>query len=188
MGRALVASQIFEPPYATRGGLLDVEPVLFEMAPVREPAGASGGQVYSAQLRADLRFSDGSGLTTAEAAAMLRRSRYLSGLATVDVRDDRIFFELERPNARFDLALTMLDCAVVRDSAEGLLGTGPYALAAPFTRDEIRLTRNVHYHHPPPIEEIVFRIYPPEPDGTPKKKFEQHLKAIESEAKSADGG
>lgn len=175
MGRALVASQVFETPYAVKGSSLDVEPELFELAPVREPAGASGGQVFSARLRSGVRFSDGSELTTTEAAEILRRSRYLAGLAAIEVRDDRIFFELTRPNARFDLALTMLDCAIVRESGGALLGTGPYELASP-PGAEIRLVRNGHYRHPVAIEEVRVRVYPPDPDGTPRRLLE----AIES--------
>ncbi len=171
MGRALVASQVFETPYAVRGGSLDAEPLLFEERPAREPAGRSGGAVYSARLRSSVRFSDGSELTAAEAAAILGRSRFVSSQAQVEARGERLFFELARPSSRFELALTILDCALVRDDGGALVGTGPYVLGAQ-AAGELRLVRNRHYRDPVAIEEIVFRVYPPEPDGTPRGLLE----------------
>ncbi len=170
MGRALVASQIFEPPYAVRGVSLEAEPLLFEESPVNERTGASGRQIFSARLRSGIRFSDGSELTTGEAAAILGRSQCLSGHTQVEARGERIFFELERPNARFDFALTVLDCAVVRGRGENLVGTGPY-VAAPGASG-VRLIRNPHYRSPIAIEEIRFKVYPPEDDGTPASLLE----------------
>ncbi len=167
MGRALVASQIFEPPYAVRGVSLDAEPLLFEESPVKEQTDASGRQVFSAKLRSDVRFSDGSPLAAGEAAAILGRSLGLSGHTQVEARGERIFFELERPNARFDMALTVLDCAVVRGEGKSLIGTGPYLPAPDSGTGGIRLIRNRHYRSPIAIEEIRFEVYPPEDDGTP---------------------
>ncbi len=170
MGRALVASQVYETPYAVRGVSLEAEPLLFEEPPVEEVSAASGRQVYSAKLRDGVRFSDGSQLRTGEAAAILGRSQALSGHTRVEARDGRIFFELERPNARFDLALTVLDCAMVRGEGDTLIGTGPYVPEA--GGDGVRLVRNPHYRHPIAIPEIRFEIYPPEPDGTPRRLLE----------------
>ena len=166
MGRALVASQIFETPYAVRGSL-DAEPVVFD-APMRETTTPSGKPVYSAGLRPGIRFSDGSSLSAAEAAAILGRSQILSGQVEVTAIDERIFFELRRPNSRFDLALTSLDCAIVRERGQDLLGTGPYAAAPPLADGTVRLVRNPHYDRPVAIPEIHFKVYPPDPDGSPR--------------------
>ena len=175
MGRALVASQVFETPYAVRGVSLEAEPVLFEEPPAEEDASASGRPMFSAGLREGIRFSDGSELTADEAATILGRSQALAGRTRVEARGNRIFFELERPNARFDLALTVLDTAVVRDDGEGLIGTGPY-LPSPGPGSGVRLVRNPHYRSPVAIPEIRFEVYPPDDDGTPRRLLE----AIES--------
>ncbi len=71
MGRALVASQVFETPCAVRGVSLEAEPLLFEEPPVEEVSGASGRQVVSARLREGIRFSDGSELGPGEASEIL---------------------------------------------------------------------------------------------------------------------
>ncbi len=175
MGRALVASQVFETPYAVRGVSLEAEPLLFEEPPVEEASGTAGRPVFSARLREGIRFSDGSELIAAEAAAILGRSQALAGQAQVEARGERIFFTLERPNARFDFALTVLDCAMVRADGEDLIGTGPY-VPAPGSGGGVRLIRNPHYRRPVAIPEIRFEVYPPEDDGTPRALLE----AIES--------
>lgn len=181
LGRALVSSQVFETPYAVRGVSLEAEPLLFEEPPVEESAGAPGRQVFSAKLREGVRFSDGSELTVGEAAAILGRSQALSGRTRVEAKGERIFFELERPNSRFDLALTVLDCAMVREEGDSLIGTGPYVPLAPLRGDVpasgpdaggVRLIRNPHYRRSVAIEEIRFEVYPPEPDGTPRSLLE----------------
>ena len=176
MGRALVASQIFETPYAVRGVSLDAEPLLFEDPPTEEPASASGRPVFSARLRDDVSFSDGSALSAEEAAAILGRSQALAGQVEVEARGQRIFFELARPNARFDFALTVGDCAVIRDDGDSLIGTGPYVPAEGAGEGGVRLVRNPHYRRPAAIPEIHFEVYPPEDDGTPRAL----LDAIES--------
>ncbi len=176
MGRALVASQIFETPYAVRGVSLEAEPLLFEEPPVEEASGTPERPVFSARLRDGVRFSDGSELTAGEAAAILGRSLALAGQARVEARGDRIFFALSRPNARFDFGLTVLDCAVVRGDGDTLIGTGPYVLAPGADAGGVRLVRNPHYRNPVAIPEIHFGVYPPEDDGTPRALLE----AIES--------
>ncbi len=168
MGRVLVASQVFETPYVVRGVSLEADPLLFEEPPVEEAASASGRQVFSARLRQDVCFSDGSELTTGEAAAILGRSRALAGQAEVEARGERIFFALDRPNAHFDFALTVLDCALVRGDGDSLIGTGPYVPASRPGAAGLRLVRNPHYRSPVAIEEIHFDVYSPEPDGTPR--------------------
>ena len=177
MGRALVASQVFETPYAVRGVSLEAEPLLFEESPVEEAVGTPERPVFSAGLREGVRFSDGSELTAEEAAEILGHSQALAGQTRVEARGERIFFTLERPNARFDFALTVPDCAVVRADGEHLIGTGPY-VPAPEPGDDggIRLVRNPHYRRPVAIPEVRFEVYPPEADGTPRRLLE----AIES--------
>lgn len=175
MGRALVGSQIFETPYAVRGVSLEAEPLLFEEPLVEEAAGSAERPVLSAGLREGVRFSDGSELTADEVAQTLGRSPALAGQARVEARGNRIVFTLERPNARFDFALTVPDCAVIRDGGEDQIGTGPY-VAASGSGSGLRLVRNPHYRDPVPIPEIHFEVYPPEDDGTPRAL----LGAIES--------
>ncbi len=172
MGRALVASQIFETPYAVRGSSLEAEPLLFEGAPAREPSSPAGKRVLSARLRSGIRFSDGSELTVDEAAAILARSDLLLQQARVEAREGRICFELHRPNARFDLTLTLLDCAIVRERNGTLIGTGPYAFDAQTEDGEIRLIRNPHRGKVPAIPEVRFVVYPPDADGRPTALLE----------------
>ncbi len=178
MGRALVASQIFETPYAVRGVSLDAEPLLFEGPPAEETADGSRRQAYSAKLRDDVVFSDGSELTASEAAAILGRSQALAGQVEVEARGERIFFRLARPNARFDLALTVADCALIRDGGGTLVGTGPYVPAGGAGDGGVRLVRNPHYRRPVAIPEIRFEVFPPDDDGMPRALLE----AIESGA------
>lgn len=98
----------------------------------------------------------------------LEASPSLLRQARVEVREDRLFFELARPNSRFDVALTSLDWAVVREVGDRLIGTGPYVPTESPSNDEIRLVSNPHYRHPILIPELRFKIYPPGPAGSPR--------------------
>ena len=171
MGRALIASQIYETPCVLRGSPPAAEPLLFAENLAQEtPAG--GEQLFRARMREGVRFSDGSPHTAAEAAATLRQCRHLADQAAIDVRGDELRFRLEHANARLDLALTILDCAMVRDGGDDLLGTGPYVPEDRALADELRLVRNPHYRAPAAIPELLFKVYPPEPDGAPRGLLE----------------
>jgi peptide/nickel transport system substrate-binding protein len=173
MGRALVASQIFETPYRTAHGDDDgAVPSLFAAPLVAESTNSSGGQVFSARLRPGVRFSDGSPLDLQQVAHSFARSRVLEGRAKVETRTDRIIFTLQHPNARFDLALTVLDCAIVREAGGILLGTGPFIPAEATDGCLFRLVKNPHHEADGRIEEIRFDVYPPDDDGTPRRLLE----------------
>jgi len=173
MGRALVASQIFETPYqVAHEDSADTVPSLFA-EPLTDQAGSSSGlQAFSARLRPGVCFSDGSPLSVHQVARSFARSQVLVDKAHIEMRGDRIVFTLEHPNARFDLALTVLDCAVVHTVGERLLGTGPFMPAAATGQGQIRLLRNPHHQPGSTIEEILFQVYPPEEDGTPRLLLE----------------
>ena len=167
----MVLGQIFEAPYAIAAGQTSVTPLLFE------PLRREGPLRYSAAVRPNIRFSDGTPLTAQLASFSLRTSKVLENKATVEARDNRVWFTLSAPNPRFDLTLTQGNCAIVLDRAQ-LFGTGAFMfdqrpnLRVLQAANEIRLVRNPHYHGRTAIEEIRFRVCPADDDGTPRLLIE----------------
>lgn len=171
----LVLDQVFESPYAAVAGQPTAEPRLFE--PLRGEDGKNGRQ-YSAAIRPDIFFSDGTALTPELAVRSLRGSSVLADKATVEVRGDRIWFTLSAPNPRFELTLTQGGCAIVFDHGQQLFGTGPYMFAErPNLRHlqqapRLHLVRNPHHRGKAAVDEVEFHVLLPENDGTPRALVE----------------
>lgn len=162
----LVLSQMFEPPYGrpkTAAGR--TEPLVFA-EPLRAESGSVGEQ-FSASVREGLLFSDGTPLTAELAAASLRRASPLMELAEVRAQNDRVYFHLKRPNARFDYVLTQIFLGVTLVKDGKVLGTGPYVAAPDSKPEAVRCVRNPHYKPQPRIGELLFTSYEPDPDGRP---------------------
>jgi len=170
----LILDQIFETPYATLAGQTSVTPLLFEALRAEDTVGLH----YSAAVRGGISFSDGTPLTAEIAARSLHGASALTGKATIDVRDDRVWFTLTSANPRFALTLTHSSCAIVHATGMQLFGTGPFMFdRRPNLRllqsvDSLRLVRNPHYHRKTKIDEIEFRVLRPDADGTPRSLIE----------------
>lgn len=168
----MVLGQIFEAPYALAAGETAVRPHLLE------PLRSEGRMVYSAAVRAGARFADGTPLTADIVSRSLRSTKALANKALVEANGDRIWFTLSAPNPRFDLTLTQGNCSIVLDKGSHLLGTGPFMFeqkpnAKLLQKEEsIRLVRNPHHAHANGVDEVQFRVYPAESDGTPRKLVE----------------
>ncbi|HYI09384.1 MAG TPA: ABC transporter substrate-binding protein [Thermoanaerobaculia bacterium] len=164
----LILGQVFETPYTLAAGEGQVRPGLFQLLR------AEGRLQYSAAIREGATFSDGTPLTADLAARSLRGSKALHSKATVDTRDNRVWFTFTVPNPRFDLTLTQDNCAIVLDRGTQLLGTGPFTfdqrpnLRLLQTAKSIRLVRNPHHTGKNAIDELEFRILPAAEDGTPR--------------------
>jgi ABC-type transport system substrate-binding protein len=156
---SFVLRHIFEAPFDTAYGSTELEPRLF-----RGPLQARGATL-EAELRDDVSFSDGTRLTAADVADSLRAAALIAAQASVRALGNRLFFTLQRPNARFDMALSHFECSVVRRAGGRLLGTGPYMLAPESTATLVRLVRNPHHRPAAPIDEVHFRAYVPDADG-----------------------
>lgn len=160
-----VLRQIFESPFAHHEGATDLEPVLFGEPLRREEV--NGRQVYRAAVRDDVTFSDGVALRAEDIADSLNRVALVRDQAQVVVEGKEVVFTLERPNARFDLALSHPQCAVVRRDGDRLVGTGPYIMASDCEPTRMHLVRNPRYRGKPTIDEIVFRAFPLDDHGHP---------------------
>jgi len=164
----MVLDQIFEAPYAIAAGETQVRPQLFE--PIR----AEGRLQFSAGILPGVCFSDGTPLTADLAARSLRAATALQNKATVDAKNDRVWFTLSTPNPRFDLTLTQSSTAIVLDRATQFLGTGAFMFEQrPNLRllqgaKSIRLIRNPHHAGKSGVDEIVFLVWPADEDGTPR--------------------
>ena len=175
---ALVLEQIFESPYkVTPEGA--VEPWLFAEK-LRQDRG--GDQpVYSATVRPGVVFSDGTPLSAELAAASLAKTKALFGRAKVTCAGGRVVFTMSGPSPRFDHVLTQWNTAIVLESGGKFLGTGPYVLAPHTTLNatsgNIRLTRNPRWWNKAHIDELLFGIYPAEPDGTPLRLIDAAKRA-----------
>ena len=165
---ALAVMQVFETPYAqpTAAGN-PPEPLLLQERLRQEPA-VDGATSYSAAVRPGVLFSDGTPLTPRHVADSLAQAATFCEQADVEVRGDRLFFRLKRPNARFDLVLARRFCGVTLEAEGKLLGTGPYIQPPGATSERMRLVRNPRYRKAPAIEEIVFELYPPDAEGRPE--------------------
>jgi ABC-type transport system substrate-binding protein len=160
----LLLAQIYETPYAAPSGGGDPAAVLFSEPLRRESADRLS---LSAAVRPGLLFSDGTPVTAERLAEALRQVSLLAEQAEIEANGERVHFRLSRPNARFDLLLTHHACMVALDAGSERLGTGPYRKAPDSVPERVRLVRNPNYRGRPAIEELIFTVYPPDPDGTP---------------------
>jgi len=156
-------AQIYESPLTPPAAGRLPEPVLFQ-----ERLRQDAATVYSAAVRSDVRFSDGTLLTARRLADSLARVAKLREHMTVEAHGDRVTFHLDRPNARLDLVLAQRYCGVTLESRGTLFGTGPYMLEPGSTPDRTRLVRNPHAHRPAAIGEVVIQLYPPDAQGRPE--------------------
>jgi ABC-type transport system substrate-binding protein len=158
----LVVAQVYETPYGVPKVDGPAQPVLLDPL-VSESAAGFG--VFSARVKPDIKFSDGTPLTAALVAQSLSRVDALKTQATVEAKDDKVVFTLKSVNPRFDLLLTLIQCGVVLEKGGVMLGTGPYVPAPGASLDNMRLVRNPHYRGKAPIDEVVFKVYLPNARG-----------------------
>jgi len=167
----MVVAQIYEPPFAQPAAGQLPDPVLFQ-----ERLRQDGPTEYSAAVRSDVRFSEGTPLTARHVADSLSRVPALREHGEVEARGDRVVFRLAQPNARLDLVLAQRFCAVTLEARGALSGTGSYMVAPGMTPDRTRLVRNPHARRPAAIDEVLIQLYPPDDQGRP----EALLAALES--------
>lgn len=171
---ALVLAQIFDTPYVGDGGGSGATPCLFE--PLKQES--VDGLHYSAAVRSNVRFSEGTLLTADIAARALRGASVLAKRATIDVRGDRVWFTLAARNPRFEVTLAQSGCAIVLDKGLQIHGTGPFMfeqrpnLRLLQTAKSIRLVRNPHYQGKSLVDEVEFIVLPADADGSPRKIVE----------------
>ena len=158
----MTVSQIYERPFAAPEGGGQAVPILF-----REPLQAESADqtVFSGAVRDDIRFSDGTPLSPEILCRSLERVSHFSAMARAEARGDRVFFQLNRPNASFELALAAPYCGVAHQTGGKLLGTGPYLAAPGSTPERMRLVRNPNYRGRPAIDELEFICFAPDADG-----------------------
>jgi len=171
---SLVLAQIFETPYVTNGEGSSATPCLFE--PLKQES--LDGLHYSAAVRPNIRFSEGTVLTADIAARALRGAGVLAKRATVEVRGDRVWFTLTARNPRFELTLAQSGCAIVLDKGLQFHGTGPFMfeqrpnLRLLQSATSIRLVRNPQHRGQSHVDEAEFVVLPADADGSPRRIVE----------------
>ncbi len=149
------------------GSLVTIDPRTLEVVPdLAESVEQVSPTEYVARLRPDLRFSDGSPLTTADVRDTFEGivdpdlgsvyARAYRRIARIEVRSEtEVRFHLEAPHATF---LTDLEVPIVRSEdahrrmREDFVGAGPYVLLERSDR-WIDLEANPHWHGGEPIHE-----------------------------------
>jgi ABC-type transport system substrate-binding protein len=160
----MAVTQVYEPPFAQPAAGKVPEPVLFQ-----ERLRQDAANEFSAAVRSDVRFSDGTPLAARHVADSLSRVAMLREQhVEVGARGERVTFRLERPSARLDVVLAQSYCGVTLESRGVLLGTGPYMVAPGATPDRTRLVRNPHARRPAKIDEVEIQLYPPDAQGRPE--------------------
>lgn len=157
-----VLRQVLETPFDAVPGRTELEPVLFDRP--LEPLG-NDNRRFRGHVRQDVLFADGQPMHTADVARCLRQAALTGEEAKIDEDGEHLVFELERPNARFDVRLSHLECAVFRGTGSRLVGTGPFELSPDSTPAHVRLVKNPHYRREVAIDEIHFRVYPMDSAG-----------------------
>lgn len=161
LSSAVLLAQIYDTPYnAAEGG--GYEPALFARALSKDAAG-----VYSAPVRADGKFSDGSPLTAAAIAESLEASGRLAGLGRAEAADDRVIFHVGDTSLQ-RLESILATSPVAKAVGSRFLGTGPYMLADGSTPERTRLVPNPHSPTDPDLTEVIFVTYPPDASGSPE--------------------
>jgi ABC-type transport system substrate-binding protein len=161
LSSSVLLAQIYDTPYdAAQGG--GYEPALFARPLSQESEG-----VYSAPVRGDRHFSDGSPLTAAAIAESLEASGRLAGIGRAEASDDRVVFHLGDSSLQ-RLESILATSPVAKAVGGRFLGTGPYMLADGSTPERTRLVRNPHSPTDPDLDEVVFVTYPPDASGSPE--------------------
>ncbi len=161
----LVLHQVLETPFGVAPGGGELEPALF--AGALERVGAGEPAVFRGRLRAGAAFSDGTPVTLQQVAATLRQALTVREQAVVTAEDAGVTFTLKRPNGRFDLSLSHVQCSMLRPRPGWPLGSGPFQVAADSRPGRLRLVPNPHFPRRPLVDELLFEAYPPEADGRP---------------------
>jgi peptide/nickel transport system substrate-binding protein len=170
-----VLLQVFESPFSLPLEGRPSQPLVFA-GPLAREADAGGRMVWSGVVRPGITFSDGTPVTASHVVASLEATGALAGQAEVESRGERVLFTLERPNARFHLALTQSMCGVFLERGGRLLGTGPFAIEADSSPAAVNLARNERHRAPAALDGVQFRTYAPDAQGRP----EPLLAAIEA--------
>lgn len=159
----LVVSAIFETPYRPPSEFGPAEPLLFT-GPLELQVDGPDRWIYAGSLREGVTFSDGTPLTGEIAVQALNRTVASIRSVKISLEGSKILFELESPNPRFDLTLTLAEASILLEKDGKLLGTGPF-VEEEFSREEIRLLRNDRYRSKVSIEEIRYKVYVEDDDG-----------------------
>lgn len=167
---SLILDEVFETLFTPPLGSEPPAPKLLT-EPLRKEPGVDGQTVFSAQLRQDVLFSDGTLMTPDVVVRSLSGAADFTRQATVEARGQRLFFKLTRPNPRFDLVLTNTYTHIVLEKPGVVLGSGPFMFPQQLRlsdlprTDRITLVRNPHYRNAVDIDEILFAAYPASSDG-----------------------
>lgn len=168
-----VQKQVFETTFFAPTGGRVPRPALFS-EPLKTETVAGAPMAFSAQVRDDIKFSDGTPMTPQHVYDSIRTHAVLRGRATVELDGDRLLFSLSRPDAGFSYVLSNPALVVYHLSGGGVVGTGPYRYVAgskPGT-DTLRLELNPHFREQAAIPGVELVVYPREADGTPKMLME----------------
>lgn len=168
---SMVLKEIFETPYAIPEGPDNPQPLLLA-EPLRLEPSTSQKPVYSAAVRKDVVFSDGTPLTAEIMRQSLVKDDDVRAKAVVEASGERIIFRLHEPNHTFPLFLSHTACGVVLQRGERLYGTGPFMFPEGKSAKELMqanplvLVRNPKYRGSVALEELHFAVFPSAQGGT----------------------
>lgn len=163
---SLVYWHLYQTPFRpSAAGDGSTDPVVFT-GPL-EPLGddATG---WTARVRPDLCFSDGTRLSPEILARSLRGSNVVREETEIEIDGDRLRFRLRRPHRRFDCLLCHPTSAIVHERGGAHYGSGPYVLDGS-ANGIIRLVPNPHFSPAPAIPVLEFTVYTPDADGRPRR-------------------
>jgi ABC-type transport system substrate-binding protein len=163
---SLILSEVYQTPYEPPTTIPEGDPLskhppkpLLFAGPLRRDADSGGKPVFSADIRKEILFSDGTSLNAEIVARSLMHSPDFTSKATARADHDRVVFNLKEPISNFAHFLTLTFCAVVLEKNGTLYGTGPFVLPKSFKPNELGSTvvlpRNPHYRGTVNIEEIA---------------------------------
>ena len=168
---ALVLRQVYETPMIPDKDNGEALPLLLAEAPTGKIL-ADGREIWTARVRDDIVFSDGTPLTSKIMAKALTDNDIGGQGATVEAQGDRVLITLERPNPLFPNTLAAPYSGISLEAPTGLLGTGPFRLAKSTDRSVIRLVKNPNYRDPIALDGIHFVYMEPDDQGRPTSLLE----------------
>ena len=171
---AWVLQQVIESPLQASATDEPPTPRLLRSIPERQPS--AGDARYTAEVRSDITFSDGTPLTAEHVARSLASVPFFDRQVAVEATGQDVVFTLKREFARLDLLLTHANCGVYLEKQGHFLGTGAFEIASDATPEAFHLTRNPRHRNDVSIDEVLFKTYEPDAAGKP----EALMKALES--------
>lgn len=120
----------------------------------------ANGVTYKMKVRTDRRYSDGTLVTPQDVVKALESCHFSSEQGTIELRGDTLEITTNQPAGTPEELLCHYTCAVVKQTPDGFVGSGPFTISPDSTSERVRLLRNPHFEPRPALDEVIIQTFP----------------------------